>query len=180
MATVRRPKKLDPEALWSYALRILGGRAHAAAELRRKLLQKAQSQSDVTAVMAKLREYGLTDDKKFSEAFASSRLANQGMGRFRVLRDFRSKQVASNVAEEAVGAVFAETDERQLAENFLVRKYRGKDLSSFLHEEKNLAAAYRRLRTAGFSSNATLSVLKRFSRRAEEFEETEEPPDPNI
>lgn len=180
MATLRRPKKLDSGALWNYALRVLGDRAHAAAELRRKLLQKAQSPSDVTAVMAKLREYGLTDDKKFSESFASSRLANQGMGRFRVLRDLRSKQVPSNVAEEAVAAVFAETDERQLAENFLVRKYRGKELSSFLREEKNFAAAYRRLRTAGFSSNATLAVLKHFSRRAEEFEETEELPDPSV
>ncbi len=179
MATVRRPKKLDPEALWNYALRVLGDRAHASAELRRKLLQRAQSPSDVTAVMTKLRDYGLTDDKKFSEAFASSRLANQGLGRFRVLRDLRSKQVASNVAEEAVAAVFAETDEQQLAENFLVRKYRGKELPIFLREEKNLAAAYRRLRTAGFSSNATLSVLKRFSRRAESWEETEEPPDPS-
>ncbi len=178
MATLRRPKKLDPEALWNYALRVLGDRAYAAAELRRKLLQKAQSQSDVTAVMAKLHEYGLTDDRKFSEAFASSRLANQGFGRFRVLRDLRSKQVASKVAEETVTAVFAETDEQQLAENFLVRKYRGRELSSFLGEEKNLAAAYRRLRTAGFSSSVTLSVLKRFSRRAEELEEPEEPSDP--
>lgn len=175
MATLRRPKKLDPEALWNYALRVLGDRAHAAAELRRKLLQRAQSPSDVTAVMAKLREYGLTDDKKFSESFASSRLANQGLGRFRVLRDLRSKQVASNVAEEAVAAVFAETDEQQLAEKFLLRKYRGKELASFLGEEKHLAAAYRRLRTAGFSSSVTLSVLKRFSRRAEEWEEPDEP-----
>ncbi len=175
MAPVRRPKKLDPDALWNYALRVLGDRAHAAAELRRKLLQRAQSPSDVSAVMAKLHDYGLTDDKKFSESFASSRLANQGLGRFRVLRDLRSKQVASHVAEEAVAAVFAETDEQQLAEKFLVRKYRGKDLPAFLAEEKNLAAAYRRLRTAGFSSNATLSVLKRFSRRAEEWEEPDEP-----
>ncbi|MBV8865532.1 MAG: regulatory protein RecX [Acidobacteriaceae bacterium] len=179
MAAVHRPKKLDPDALWNYALRLLGDRAQATAQLRKKLVLRAQSPSDVTSVMAKLCEYGLTDDKKFSESFASSRLANQGFGRFRVLRDLRSKQVASSVAEEAVGTVFAETDEHQLAEDFLLRKYRGKELASFLSEEKNLAAAYRRLRTAGFSSNVTLSVLKRFSRCTEAIEETEEPPEPS-
>jgi len=179
MPGIRRAKRLDSEALWNYALRTLADRAHSTADLRTKLLQRAQSPSDVSAVMSKLCEYGLTDDKRFSESFASSRLANQGLGRYRVLRDLRSKRVVSGVAEEAVAAVFAGTDERQLAESFLLRKYRSKDLSTFLAQEKNLAAAYRRLRTAGFSSSVTLSVLKQFSRRVEEWEETDEPPDLN-
>ncbi len=178
MAAIRRPKKLDSEALWNHALRILGDRAHASAELRRKLLQRAQSPSDVSAVMAKLREYGLTDDRKFSEAFASARLANQGLGRFRVLRDLRAKQIAPKIAEDVVAAVFAETDEQQLAEKFLLRKYRGKELASFLAEDKNLASAYRRLRTAGFSSSVALSVLKRFSSGLEEWDEAGETSDP--
>ncbi len=130
--------------------------------------------------MAKLREYGLTDDKKFSDAFASSRLANQGFGRFRVLRDLRAKQVASPVAEQAVAAAFTGTDEGELAEAFLLRKYRGKDLVAFLKEEKNLAAAYRRLRTAGFTSGSSLSILKKYSSRAEEISEVDESDDQNL
>lgn len=170
----RAPKKLAPEALWEYALRVLGNRAHSSVELSKKLRRRAQSSLDVTSVMSKLRQYGLADDKKFSESFASARLANSGVGRFRVLRELRAKQVSPVIAENAVSAAFAGTDEEQLAEKFLLRKYRGKDLVAFLAEQKNLAGAYRRLRTGGFSARATLSVLKRYTRRAEEFDEAEE------
>jgi regulatory protein len=174
MATDRRSKKLDSEALWNYALRALGQRAHSTAELKQKLLRRANSPHDVSALMTRLHEYGLADDKKFSESFASSRLANDGFGRFRVLRDLRAKQVAPSIAERAVSDAFAGTDEQQLAEKFLLRKYRGKDLPAFLREEKNLASAYRRLRAAGFRSNVVLSVLKRYSRRAEDWSDLEE------
>jgi regulatory protein len=170
----RAPKKLPPEALWEYALRVLGNRAHSSAELRKKLQRRAQSSLDVSSVMAKLREYGLADDKKFSESFALARLANSGMGRFRVLRELRAKQVSSTIAENAVSSAFAGTDEEALAESFLLRKYRGKDMAAFLAEEKNLAGAYRRLRTGGFSTRATWSVLKRYSRRAEDLDDAEE------
>ena len=174
MAPARRPKKLDSEALWNYALHALGVRAHSAAELKRKLLRRTEHPSDVVSIMTKLHEYGLADDEKFSQNFASSRLQNEGFGRFRVLRELLSKSVAQSVAERAVTTAFAGTDEEQLAEAFLARKYRGKDLTAFLAEEKNLGSAYRRLRTAGFSAGASLSVLKRHSRRAEEWPDPEE------
>jgi regulatory protein len=144
-------------------------------ELRKKLLTKAEQASDVAGVMTKLQEYGFADDKKFSEAFAASRLANQGFGQFRVLHELRARRIAPSVADKAVAATFAETDEHTLAEQFLVRKYRGKDLRSFFQEEKNFASAYRRLRTAGFSSSASLSVLKRYSKVAEDLGEIDEP-----
>jgi regulatory protein len=173
MTAARRPKKLAADALWGYALRVLGKRAHSVAELQRKLLLKASSPPDVTAVLARLREYGFSDDTKFSEAFASSRLTNQGFGRLRVLRELRARQVPPAVAGKAVAGAFAGTDEEQLAERFLTRKFRGKDLPRFLKDEKNLASAYRRLRTAGFSSGVTWSVLKRYNSRTKEWQEPE-------
>jgi regulatory protein len=173
MAGQRTPRRLDAAVLWDYALRVLGDRAHSSSELRRKLARRAALPSDVTAVMTKLREYGMADDQKFSESFATARLANTGMGRFRVLRDLRAKNVSATVAEKAVAAAFEGTDEDALAENFLLRKYRGKDLPVFLAEEKNLASAYRRLRTGGFSSAASLKVLKRYSQRAAEMDPVE-------
>jgi regulatory protein len=175
MAVRRTSKKLDAEGLWNFALKALAVRAHSTAELRRKLIGKAQLPSDVTATLARLREYGMLDDGKFSETFAAARLTNQGHGKLRVLRDLRAKHVPPAVAEKAVAASFADSDERELAEAYLTRKYRGKNLSEFLREEKNFAAAYRRLRLGGFSSQATIYVLKRYNSRADEFEaETED------
>jgi regulatory protein len=173
MAARIKPKKLDAEGLWSYALRTLGHRAHSANELQQKLARRAESSSVLRATLAKLRDYGFTDDAKFSESFAAARLQNQGFGRSRVLRELRSKRVAPSLAEHAVEKAFSGTNEEELIKQFLARKYRGKDLPSFLAEDKNLAAVYRRLRTAGFSSGRVLSVLKQYSSKAEDWNELE-------
>lgn len=157
----RTPKKLDADELWDYALRALAGRPHSTAELRMKLARRAASPELLAPALEKLRDYGLVDDQKFSQTFATARLENQGFGKTRVLRDLRAKRVASKIAEEAVTTVFSTTDEMKLTEQFLLRRYRGKNLPEFLSEEKNLAAAYRRLRTAGFSHTSSLTVLKR-------------------
>jgi regulatory protein len=174
MAARAQSKKLDENGLWSYALRALGQRAHSTGDLKRKLAPRAESPVVLAATLAKLREYGFTDDSKFSEAFATARLQNQGFGRARVLRDLRSRRVAPSIAEQAVQKAFHGTDEKQLIHQFLARKYRGKKLSDFLREEKNLAAAYRRLRTAGFSSSSVLTVLRQYSTKADDWEDAEE------
>jgi len=168
------PKKLSETELWDYALRILGRRAHSSGELKQKLAMRAASPSDVDAALHKLREYGFADDQKFSEAFAGSRLQNQGFGRLRILHELRSKRIAPAVAAQAVEKAFDGTDELQLIQNFLDRKYRGKNLPQFLQEEKNLASAYRRLRNAGFSSNGSIKMLKRYSRKIDDWDATGE------
>ena len=174
MATRGTPKKLNAEGLWQYALRTLGSRAHSANELRQKLCRRADSPGTVTETMNKLRDYGLTDDAKFSESFASSRLQNQGFGRLRVLNELRSKRVSSAVAEAAINTAYAGAEELDLIKKFLDRKYRGKDLGDLLKDRKNIASVYRRLRLAGFSSNGSLSVLKNYSSSVDELDPPEE------
>jgi regulatory protein len=172
-----KPKKFDADALWTYALRVLGQRSHSAYELRQKLGLKAESPGVLQEVLSKLCEYGFTDDTAFSETFAASRLNNQGFGKQRVLRDLQAKRVPGAVAGQAVERTFAGTDEKDLANRFLARKYRGKDLTAFLKEEKNLASAFRRLRTAGFSTHVSLAVLKEHAERSEDWEPVEEEPE---
>ena len=108
-----------------------------------------------------------------AQNFASARLENQGFGKSRVLRDLRQHRVAPGLAEQVTERTFKSTDETELIEAFLKRKFRGKDLGPFLAEEKNLAAAFRRLRYAGFSSGASIRVLKRYASQAEELEGTD-------
>src|ERR1700761_2917522 len=118
MAPRAKPKKLDENALWNYALRVLGQRAHSAGELKQKLAHRAQSPRVLSSTLGKLREYGFTDDAKFSEAFAAVRLQNRGFGRYRVLRDLRSRRVAGALAEQAVEKAFSGTDESDLIRQF--------------------------------------------------------------
>ncbi|MBV8812224.1 MAG: regulatory protein RecX [Acidobacteriaceae bacterium] len=173
MAIRKTPQKLDENALWEYALRLVARRSHSISELKTKLSIRAHSTQAVNATIVKLGEYGLADDAKFAETFAGSRLQNQGFGRSRVLRDLGARRVSQSLASQAVEKTFAGTDETKLIERYLTRKYRGKDLAAFLQAEKNLAAAYRRLRNAGFSSGASLKVLKRFSQLPDNFEDPE-------
>ncbi len=165
--TANSPKKLDAGALWEYALRSLSARAQSAGELRQKLSRRAADQSDVAGVLARLKESGYLDDRRYAEAIAASRLENHGFGKARVLRDLRQRRVAPATAEKAVNDAYRETEEIALIEAYLRRKYRNVAFDEFLAEPKNLAAAYRRLRTAGFGAANSVRVLKRFATEPE-------------
>lgn len=172
--TGRKPRKLDPAGLWEFALRLLGARALPAAELRDKLRRKAADPADVAPLVDKLKAYGLLDDDKYAENYASARLESRSQGRLRVLRDLRLRGVPGRVARAAVEKVYGEADEAALIEDFLKKKYRNVALAEHLADPRNLAAAYRKIRYAGFSARGAIEALKRYSARAEELEEAPE------
>lgn len=174
----RKPRRLPADALWNYALRILGGRAYSAGELRDKLQRRAERAEDVGPLLARLKDYGYLNDQRYAEGFSAARLENQGFGKARVLSDLRRRRVAPAVAEKAVQQAYRETDECALIEDYLRRKYRNTPLESWLNVPKNLAAAYRRLRTAGFSAGNSIHVLKRFAAEPELLDSLEEPEEP--
>ncbi|HYI94869.1 MAG TPA: RecX family transcriptional regulator [Bryobacteraceae bacterium] len=170
----RAPKKVDADGLWAYSLKLLGGRAMSTGEVRQKLVRRAEKEADIETTISKLREYGYLNDTQFAESFAAGRRDNEGFGRMRVLRDLRQRRVAPNLATEAVEQAFEGTDETARIEAFLERKYRNVNLGELLQEDKKLHGAYRRLRYAGFSSGASIRVLKRFAAQAEQLEDEPE------
>jgi len=170
----RPPKPLDLEGLMNYAARTLAGRAQSLSELRDKLRRRAAVKSDVDQVLARLKDAGFLNDKKFAESYANWRRDDGGFGKARVMHDLMVRRVAPGLARQAADTAFSEADEIAMIEKFLARKYRGKDLGKMLTEEKHLASAYRKLRGAGFSSGNSIRVLKRYAAEAERLEEMEE------
>lgn len=166
-----KPKKVDNAKLWDYALGALSRRALTAGELRAKLEQRAEDPSIVPAVMAKLKEYGYLDDKRFAESFAAARLENQGLGKQRVLRDLRQRRVNQPEAEAAVAKTFEGADEAALIEDYLKRKFRGVNLGETMRDPAKLSSAYRKLRYAGFSGGNSIRVLKRYTEMADQLED---------
>jgi regulatory protein len=160
----RKPRPLDAEGLWSYALKALGGRAHSIGELREKLRRRAEHVSDIENVLARLKEWGYLDDKRFAESFATARLNNDRFGRGRVIQDLRQRRVAPTVAESSVGRVYEEVDEQALIEEWIRRKYRAAPREGLFQGEKDLAAAYRRLLRAGFKTGEIIRSLKKFAK----------------
>jgi regulatory protein len=173
----RKSRLLDAEGLWGYALRVLGGRAHSTGELREKLRRRAALASDVDSVLARLKDARYLDDQRFAESFANARLSGEGMGSRRVVNDLRQRRVAPALAQRTVENVYRDVDEEALIEEWVRRKYRLALREGLFQEDKEWAAAYRRLLRAGFQSGAIVKVLKRFTRNPELLDQAE-PPEP--
>jgi regulatory protein len=172
----RKPRPLDAEALWSYALKALAARAHSTGELREKLRRRAKRAEDIDAVLDRLKEDGYLDDRRFAEGYAAARLAGDRFGRGRVIHDLRQRRVAPALSERTVQQVYENVDEQELIDEWIRRKYRSAPREGLFQDEKDLAAAYRRLLRAGFRTGEILRALKRFARNPELLDGFE-PPD---
>lgn len=166
---------LDSAALFQYALRVLSGRAHSTGELREKLRRKAALLADVDPTLARLKECGYLNDRQFAETFASVRLEREGLGKTRVLADLARRRVAPAVAQQTVGKVYENIDEQSLAEDFVRRKFRMVSKENLFKDEKEMAAAYRKLLRAGFRSATIVTVLKKFARNPDLLDGFEPP-----
>lgn len=176
----RRARTLDAAALWEYALKVLGGRAHSTGELREKLRRRAERVEDIDDILSRLKQDGYLDDRRYAEHYAASRLSGEKFGRTRVIHDLRQHRVAPALAETTVQKVYQDVDEVALIEEWIRRKYRTATREGLFADEKDLAAAYRRLARAGFRSGEILKVLKRFAKNPDlldGFEPPEESPE---
>jgi len=171
----RRSRLLDAAALWEYALKCLSGRAHSTGELREKLRRRAQRVEDMDEVLSRLKQSGYLDDKRYAESFATARLSGEKFGRTRVIRDLRQHRVAPALAERTVEKVYQGVDGEALIEEWIRRKYRTATREGLFGEEKDLAAAYRRMVRAGFRSGEILKVLKRFAKNPDLLDGFEPP-----
>jgi len=176
----RHPRKLDAEGLWSYALKALAQRAHSTGELREKLRRRAEEHADIDAVIARLKDSGYLNDQRYAESFAAARLANERLGKGRVIQDLRQRRVAPALAEKTVRHVYEDVDEQALIDEWIRRKYRMTPREGLFQDEKDLAAAYRRMLRAGFQTGNIIRALKRFAKDPDlldAFEPPEEEPE---
>jgi len=167
----KKPEPLDVEGLLAYSARILAVRAQTVSELRQKLTRRAAGRGEVDEAMRRLKENGYLNDQRFAESFANWRRDSEGLGKTRVVRDLLARRIAPEIAQKAAETAYSATDEIAMIEQYLQRKFRGKDLAAHFSEEKHLASGFRRLRTAGFSAGNSIKVLKRFAARAERLED---------
>jgi regulatory protein len=171
---------LQTEALWTYALKVLGGRAYSTGELREKLRRRAERAGDVDDILARLKDHGYLDDRRFAEGFAAARLSNDRFGKMRVLQDLRQHRVAPSLADRTVKKVYQEVNEEALIEEWIRKKYRLADREGLFHEDKDLAAAYRRLLRAGFRTGEIVKVLKRFAKNPDLLDSFEPPEEEEV
>lgn len=132
---------------------------------------RAANPADADSVIDRLKDIGYLDDRRFAENYAAARVENEGFGRMRVLNDLRSRRVPGDMAERAVEHAIGEKTEAELIDAFIERRMHSTFAGGPIEDEKKLAAAYRKLRRAGFSSGPILAALKRIAARPDALEE---------
>jgi len=171
VAGPRRPRKLAAEELFEYAVKCLGARAYSSGDMRSKLKLRAAEPVDADRTIDRLKDIGYLNDQQFAESYATARVENDGFGRMRVLNDLRAKRVTGELAEQAVEHALGDKTEAELIDSFIERRMGSIAAGGPIEDERKLAAAYRKLRRAGFSSGPILAALKRIAARPDELEE---------
>ena len=128
------------------ALGMLARRPYSVAEMRRALERKFGGGAPVRAAVARLRELGYLDDKKFAALYASSLARNRAFGSHRIRRELKAKLVDYKYIEPALGQAFEEVDEHGLLASkhlalevsFLDDRYRHGALIAMLFDNARL------------------------------------------
>ena len=107
------------------AIKLLAAKPRSVAELRERLLQgKGANEDVVNTVISRLQEYGYLDDERFAFSYASYKVKQRPVGRRRLERDLKFKKVETDVANEALELVYAETSEEQLIDQAIAKRLR--------------------------------------------------------
>ncbi len=156
-------KRLDTAALYEYAVRTLARRSLTVAELRGRLERRAAKPADVGQVISRLIEVGYLDDRRLAESHALFRRDYEGFGPQRVLRELRRRGVADKLASQAVKETYRGADELELVRQYLRRKLGRSTGGLRLEDRKQVAALFRALFRAGFSSAKIVAGLREIS-----------------
>jgi len=158
----RAKKTCDAAALYEYAVGALGRKMRSVAELKRLLRQRVAAGENgealVEAVIIKRKEQKYLNDTDYATAYSTYRKDNEKFGRMRVISELKAKGVHGDVIEKAIGAAYADSDEEQLARQYLRRKNLKKPA-----DEKQAARIFRALTRAGFTSRTIVRILKNWN-----------------
>lgn len=142
---------------FSAALRILARRPYAAAEIRRALAKKFTNETEIDIALARLRELGYLDDRKFARQYASYLASHRGFGRERIRIELKSRLVDYRAIDEALDQAFEEVSERTRLERALEKKLRTLRLPLTRRKFYAVAQSLARL---GFRSDDIMSVMR--------------------
>jgi regulatory protein len=161
MRTRKPPAPLDPEALYEYAVKLLGQRMRTVAELTRLLRRRvppgASGEAQLEAVVARLKERRYLDDTGYAQDYTRLRQENSSFGRRRVQQDLIRKGVHADVIASTLETAYENVSEEELARRHLARKRVRQPAN-----EKEAARVMRLLLRAGFSPGSIYRILKQW------------------
>jgi len=107
------------------AAKLLAAKQRSVAELRERLLEgRGANATNVAEVIERLREYGYLDDARYAQSYASLRVQQRPIGRQRLERDLRMKQIDKATVDAALDSVFEENPESELIDSAIEKRIR--------------------------------------------------------
>src|SRR5438105_2629430 len=114
----------DPEVFArEVCLRLLTGAPRTRAQLARALARRDVPGEVAERVLGRFADAGLVDDAAFAAAWVESRHEGRGLGRRALASELRSRGVAADVTEAAVGRLTGD-QERRTARALVDRRLR--------------------------------------------------------
>lgn len=163
---------LDEEALYDYAVKLLGQQMRTEAGVKRLLRNRVEpgeaGEAKLVAVIARLKERRYLDDTGFAADYARLRQENSSLGRRRVQQDLIRKGVHASVIAKTLDAAYVDVNEEELARRHLERKRVRRPES-----RKEAARVARLLARAGFSTGVIFRILKQWDVDEEALTELE-------
>lgn len=133
---------------------------HTEKALYEKLLRGGFPQRESEKVIARLKEVGLLDDRRYAENYAN-RLIDNNVSKREALQKMLLKGVPYDMAKSVLQET--ETDELLQIKNIIEKKYRAK-----LTLENGVQKVYAALVRKGFSYDAVKTALKTYIEESEE------------
>lgn len=149
--------KEAPPSPFATALRMLARRPYSVAELRQALQRKFGPSDAVREALARLRQLGYLDDRKFAEHYASSLVRNRAFGRYRVRRELKAKLVDYRQIDSALEQAYQDADEHELLAQTIEAKLRTLRLPL---TPAKLASLCRSLLRRGFRADDIIKAVR--------------------
>jgi regulatory protein len=153
------------EALAS-AYSYLGFRSRTAAEVRKKLVEKAYSLPTVESVLRHLQAEGYINDREYAERLAETAPLRR-IGRGRVAAEIRRRGIAPDLLKEAM-LNFSDKQEIETAVAFAVQRSASMEGIDVATRNRRLMGALQR---RGFTWSAARSALQQLSENDERTED---------
>ena len=142
----------------SMAMAALGRRALSRAELERRLAHAEFSAPTIDAVLARLEELRLVDDRALAERVARRRFEAGRAGRYRVRTELRRRGLPDELVDDAVSRSVPSDGERASARSELERFVRSRARRRETRQRTE-AAAFRHLVARGYPADLVRDLL---------------------
>jgi regulatory protein len=136
-------------------LRQLALAPRSRAQLGQKLSQRGCPADVAAAVLDRMTQVGLVDDKAYAQMLVRSQQSGRGLARRALARELGAKGIEDDLADEALASI-SDADERDRARALVDRKLRAMHGLGIGVQTRRLAAMLAR---KGYSSSLTRAVI---------------------